>query len=88
MSIPVDIQFRFGQDFDGTPSLDPILTDELKDRITKLITGKFEVDAQGRCVIEPLGFPFNPEFQVRDSVCVGFSVGPISISYCKDVSSR
>lgn len=85
MSIPVDIQFRFGRDFDGAPGADPVLTDELKDRMTKLLTGKFEVDAQGRCILEPHDFVFDPGFAARDSVCIGVDLGPISFGYCKDV---
>ncbi len=88
MSVPVRMTMQFGANLPSTVRVDQVLTEELKDRLNKLLTGKYKVDAQGRCILDPVG-DFGDfgkgSLQPRDSVCVGVDLGPVQVSYCKDV---
>jgi hypothetical protein len=79
---------QFGPNLPPSVKVDQVLTEELKDRVNKLLTGKYKVDAEGRCILDPIG-DFGDfgagGLQPRDSVCIGVDLGPISIGYCKDV---
>jgi hypothetical protein len=86
--VPVRITFQFGKNLPKSVNPSDVLTLELKDQITKLLTGKFEVDEQGRAIISPLGDPgpFVPDGAApRDSICVSVSLGPVEVSYCMDL---
>ena len=84
MSVPCDIIVKFDSSLPDTVQPDAVITSELQTRMQRLLTGQYKVDAQGRCVIDIVN-PWNGDMQARDSVCVGVDLGPISISYCKDV---
>jgi len=83
MQVPLDVTFKFGKGVDEASFIpDEVLTADFKKRLISLLTGKFEIDPAGRCVI----LPDLPAGAVpRDSVCVGMNLGPVSISYCKDI---
>lgn len=85
MSVPCSVQIRFGQELtpaqDGV-NTDPVISQELKDRLTKLLTGKFDVDGDGNCIIPP----HVPEgMNRRDSVCVEVDLVVVRVEYCKDL---
>ncbi len=83
MAVPLDVVFRFGKEFDvRNVNPDKVLNSEFKHRLICLLTGKFEVDSSGKCVIPA---DLSGVGVTRDSVCVGIDFGPISVSYCKDV---
>lgn len=85
--IPLDIQFKFGGDLnpaDFNPS--DVITEELKGRFIKLLQGQYEIDAQGRCVIDPL--PWKDTRETRDSVCGTISIGVASVTYCHDIKKN
>lgn len=83
MSVPCNITFKFGRDLPPDITPDAVITDELQSRIQRLLTGQFVMDGT-RCIID-VDSPWNPAIEVRDSVCVGANLGPISISYCRDL---
>ena len=88
MTVPVNVLFQFGKELPDTVNINDVVTMELKDRINKLLSGRFQVDAKGRCILDPIGDPgnFGPGgLDMRDYVCIGIDFGPISIGYCKDV---
>jgi hypothetical protein len=88
MNVPVNVLFQFGKALPDEVNINEVITSELKDRIAKLITGRYRVEADGRCILDPVGnmgnFGAGGE-EPRDSVCVSANIGPISIGYCRDL---
>lgn len=88
MPVPVNVLFQFGKELPEV-DINDVVTLELKDRIAKLLSGRFIVDEQNRCILDPVGDPGNfggpGNTELRDSVCIGIDFGPISVGYCKDV---
>ena len=89
MSVPLELTVKFGANLPDTVKVNEVLTEELKDRLSKLLSGKYKVLEDGRCVLDPVGDfgDFKPGGMIpRDSVCVGIDFGPVQVSYCKDVN--
>jgi hypothetical protein len=81
---PIEIQLKFGKGLeDDTINPSDVVTEELQQRFTKLLLGQFVMDEDDRCIIYP--GPWKGETTRGDSVCAGLNLGPISISYCKEL---
>ncbi|MFM6828936.1 MAG: hypothetical protein ACKOVA_01160 [Novosphingobium sp.] len=89
MSTPLEIVLKFGGPVPPPINIDPMVEAEFKQRCIDLLTGAYLTEADNtRCILLPLDDPDHPRnqpgFDMRDSVCVGVDLGPISISKCWD----